>query len=189
MKKILISFLVAISMSSVAQTELEKKVLSELNSYRASYKLSPVSWDPVAYKAADHHSQWMSKVGFSKMDSLMEIKDEKVGLDAHYESIDVPNFVEIFDPLGRGKKFGLPDNAYIEEICNMARSSDASSPIIVKMLPDNKLAKHIILKFSKSPPHNDAMLQKNDFPLKAAVRSIVIGEIVYTTIYFIEKLD
>jgi hypothetical protein len=184
MKKILPLLVIMVWMSSTAQSELESLILSEVNTYRASYKLQLASWGVIPYKAATHHSRWMSKVGFSKISKLMS--DENTGLNSHYETIDVPNFVEILDPIERGKKFGLPGNTSVTELCTMASVNQG-----VRRLSDDKIAKDIIERFRLSPGHNEGLLQEINIgsKLTIGVSSIIDGEIAYVTIYFIEEFE
>lgn len=188
MKNILILIPFFLSINLIAQSELEKLVLIEINNYRESFKLPPASFDTIAYKAATHHSNWMFKVGWKKINELMSNKNDDV--DAHMEIIDVPNFVEILDPLERGKKFGIPDNVFIAEICSLCRVNEGN-PFKFKRLSDANLAKNIIEKFSMSPPHNEVLLLELNEGSKFSVgiSSIIDDEIVFTTIYFIEELE
>jgi uncharacterized protein YkwD len=174
MKKILIYLLVMISLSSVAQTELEKSILDEINSYRISHKLTTPSWDQIAYKAAKYHTEWMSKAR----------------VVSHYETVDVPNFVEILDPLERGQKFGLRVNTTPIELCNTARVS-GRNPFLVPRASNKEIAKNIIDGFKSSPEHNEALLLEMNAESKfgVGISSVIIDDVVYTTVYFIEELD
>lgn len=189
MKKSIIIILLAYAFNANAQTELEKLVLNELNSYRKIHNLSTVFFDPGLYKVADHHTKWMSLVGFPTMNKLMTSGNSE-GFDSHYETVDVPGFTEIFDPKKRGEHFNVLQNIKsFSEICSMTRSTDVSNPIVTKTLTDQQLAKNIIFKFSNSPDHNEELLQEidNKSILKAGIRVIIKDGIAYTTIYFTEK--
>lgn len=197
MKKLILFLLLALVQYELyAQTNLEKLVLKELNAYRKLNKLKPVKISDTVNKAAYHHTQWMSKVSFSKMKQIMEIDDESEEMDAHTETIDVPNFKEIKTPEDRGRAFGIikeNTNYTLGEICNMTLSNSGNY-FLSSQTPDDILAKNIISKFSKSPGHDQIMKLDLDncyVGICVIIKSVVVNgqenKIAYTTIYFIEK--
>ena len=197
MKKIIL-FLLLLALAQndlYAQTNLEKLVLKELNAYRKLNKLKPVFYSDTVSKASYHHTQWMSRVNFDRMKLIMEIDDESEEMDAHTETIDVPNFKEIKTPEDRGRAFGIikeNTNYTLGEICNLT-SANGGNYFIVSQKTDDILAKDIISKFSKSPGHDEVMrldLDKCKVGICVIVKDVIIDgkedKIAYTTIYFIE---
>ena len=183
MKKLVLVILSLVSTLTFAQTSLDNLVLTELNRYRQSKGLKPATLDPSAYRAANHHTLWMSKVGYTTMNQIMSYGNSE-GYDSHYETVDVPSFTEIFSPDDRASKFiPLKNLESLSEICNMARATDASNPIVVKNLSEAQLAKGIIEKFSQSPEHEEELRQPGS-TVKAGVSVIVKDGIAYTTIFF-----
>ena len=174
MKKIVNIIILFISIDCIGQSELEKKVLSEINAYRTIHKLPLAKWDSIAYNAAHYHTKWMVKAK----------------IVSHFETIDVPDFIEIYEPLDRGKKFGLKNNTFPSEICNKARVS-GKNPFIEKRASNDEIAKNIINGFKASPPHNEALLQKinEGSKLWVGISCIIVDDAVYTTVYFIEELE
>ena len=174
MKKIVNIIILFISIDCIGQSELEKKVLSEINAYRTIHKLPLAKWDSIAYNAAHYHTKWMVKAK----------------IVSHFETIDVPDFIEIYEPLDRGKKFGLKNNTFPSEICNKARAS-GKNPFIEKRASNDEIAKNIINGFKSSPPHNEALLQEinEGSKLWVGISCIIVDDAVYTTVYFIEELE
>jgi uncharacterized protein YkwD len=174
MKKLITIILFFCSCNLFAQTNLEKAVLVELNSYRKTNNLPAATMSLQVGKAAKYHTSWMVKSGVC----------------SHFENVDVPGFTEIEGPEERGKHFGiLNDIISYSEICNFAKSNDPSSPIVERPLSDTELAKEIIRRFSTSPGHNDAMIQQinSGSVLQVGIGVMVHNGTAYTTIYFVEK--
>lgn len=197
MKKLIPSILlILINNGLFAQTNLENMVLKELNSYRKLNKIKPVIYSDTVSKASYHHTQWMSKISFNKIKQIMEIDDDSEEMDAHTETIDVPNFKELKTPEERGKYFGIikPNTNYtLGEICNIT-SANSGNYFIQSQKNDAVLAKDIITKFSKSSGHAEVMrldLDKCYVGICAIVRNIIMNghenKIAYCTIYFIER--
>lgn len=197
MKKMILFLLLALAQNDLyAQTNLEKLVLKELNAYRKLNKLKPVKYSDTVNKAAYHHTQWMSRVSFNKMKQIMEVDDGSEQMDAHTETIDIPNFKELKTPEDRGKEFGIireSTNYTLGEICNMS-NANGGNYFTASQKSDDMLAKDIITKFSKSPGHDAVMRLDLDncyVGICVIVKSVIIGgqenKIAYTTIYFIEK--
>lgn len=193
MKKLIILLsLILIQGELVAQTNLEKLVLKELNEYRKTNTLKPVTYSDSISKAAKHHTIWMSMVGFTRINKMM-LSDPALGKDSHYESVDVPNFKELLTPEDRGEFYGILNNISSHwEICNMTKA-DGGNYFIPAQATDDVIAKSIITKFSKSPSHDQGM--KMDAIAKVGISVIIKSELIngesckiaYTTIYFVEK--
>lgn len=189
MLKTIVLFFFLSSANLYSQSNLEVEVLKALNHYRARYNLSPVKISQNLQNVSNHHSLWMSKVGFSALNHLMTIGN-KEELDSHYETIDIPNFKEIFSPKDRGEFYGALENiTNYSEVCSMTKSVDSKNPFFLKKIPDNELAKNIIVKFSNSIEHNEVMLQNTNLnsQLLVGISVIVDKDIAYTTIFFVEK--
>jgi hypothetical protein len=109
-------------------------------------------------------------------------------LCSHYETSDVTSIKTLYSPEDRGKFFGLVNNINsFEEICNETKSFEGNLFNATKK-SDATLGKDIIIKFSKSPPHNQTLLApvNNGSYIKAGISVIIKGEIAYTTIIFID---
>ena len=143
-KKTLLVIAILLSIKTFAQTELETKVLKELNFYRNSSTILPVKYDLFLSTAAKHHSEWMAFIGWEKLKTL------KPG-NLHYELLDVPNFKELKKPDDRSDFY---KTSITGEICNYQKCVSFNE----KRISDDTLAKIIIQQFSQSPPHNEAML-------------------------------
>lgn len=172
---------------SCAQSKLELEVLKALNHYRKVNYLAPVNISDALQKAANHHNQWMSLVEFSVLTQLMTNGNED-GLGAHYETIDVPNFKELFSPKERGEFYGaLHDILSYSEICSITKAVDTKNPISPKFLSEERLAHEIIIKFSSSSDHNEEILQNidNNSQIFVGISVITKNEIAYTTIFFV----
>jgi hypothetical protein len=193
MKKLILFLLLALIQTELtAQTNLEKLVLKELNTYRKLNKLKPVAYSDSITRASKHHTLWMSMVGFTKINEMM-LSDPALDSDSHYESVNVPDFNELRTPEDRGNFYGiLNDISSYWEICNMTKA-DAGNYFVASQVTDDILAKNIISKFSKSPDHDQAM--KLDAIARVGISVIVKNELIngqsyriaYTTIYFVEK--
>jgi len=171
-KKILITILSLITIEVLSQTVLEKAVIKELNLYRKANQLEPVVYSAAITKAAKHHTQWMVATN----------------LCSHDETSDVAGIKTLYSPEDRGNFFGLLNNINsLEEICNQTKSFEGNIFNATKK-SDAKLGKDIIIKFSKSSPHNQALLApvNNGSYIRAGISVIIKGEIAYTTIFFIE---
>jgi hypothetical protein len=197
MKKMILFLLLALVQNVLyAQTNLEVLVLKELNAYRKLNKLKPVKYSDTVSKASYHHTQWMSRVNFDKMKLIMEIDDESEEMDAHTETVDVPNFKELKNPEDRGKAFGIIKenvNYTLGEICSI-NIANSGNYFVTSQKPDDILAKDIITKFSKSPGHDAIMRLDLDncyVGICVIIKSIIINgqenKIAYCTIYFIER--
>jgi uncharacterized protein YkwD len=170
--KIYIALFLIITTNLFSQTDLEKVVLKELNLYRNANQLKPVVYSTAITKAAKHHTRWMVATN----------------LCSHYETSDVTGIKTLYSPEDRGKFFGLVNNINsLEEICNETKSFEGNLFNATKK-SDAKLGKDIIIKFSKSPPHNQTLLApvNNGSYIRAGISVIIKGEIAYTTIFFIE---
>jgi hypothetical protein len=168
-----IAILLSISTQVLGQSTLETSVLKELNIYRKSKGLQPVVYSAEITKAAKHHTQWM--VSANKL--------------SHYEEFDVPGIKTLKSPDDRGNYYGLLKNVNsYEEICNFTKALDGNAFTATKK-SDAVLGKDIIIKFSKSPAHNEALLTpiNSGSVVSVGISVIIKDEIAYTTIYFIEK--
>jgi hypothetical protein len=191
---IAIAILLSIPASVLAQTVLEKAVLKELNHYRDSLGLHPVIYSANVSKAASHHTQWMSKVNFDKIKKMMEVDDGSEAMDAHLETIDIPDFKELKTPEDRGNFYRVTNDISSQwEICNIT-SANGGNYFVRTQTPDSMLAKNIINKFLNSPGHKLLMginAAGAYVGIGVIVKDVVINgqsyKIAYTTIYFIEK--
>lgn len=191
---IAIAILLSASTSVLGQTALEKSVLKELNRYRDSLGLRPVIYSVNVSKASSHHTQWMSKVNFDRMKKMMEVDDGTEAMDAHLETIDVPNFKELKTPEERGNFYGVTDDISSQwEICNIT-PANSGNYFVPTQTPDNILAKNIINKFSNSPDHKRLMeinATSAHVGIGVIIKDVIVNgqscKIAYTTIYFIEK--
>lgn len=191
---IAIAILLSVTTSVLGQTVLEKAVLKELNHYRDSLGLHPVIYSVNASKAASHHTQWMSKVNFDKIKKMMEVDDGSEAMDAHLETIDIPDFKELKTQEDRGNFYGATNDISSQwEICNIT-SANSGNYFVPTQTQDNVLAKNIINKFSNSPGHK-LLMEINAtgayVGIGVIVKEVVMNgqsdKIAYTTIYFIEK--
>ena len=191
---IAIAILLSIPASVLAQTVLEKAVLKELNHYRDILGLHPVIYSANVSKAASHHTQWMSKVNFDKIKKMMEVDDGSEAMDAHLETIDIPDFKELKTPEDRGNFYGATNDISSQwEICNIT-SANSGNYFVHAQTHDNVLAKNIINEFSNSPGHK-LLMEINAtgayVGIGVIVKEVVMNgqsyKIAYTTIYFIEK--
>jgi hypothetical protein len=168
-----ITILLSISAQVTGQSTLETSVLKELNVYRKSNGLQPVVYSAEITKAAKHHTQWM--VSANKL--------------SHYEEFDVSDIKTLKSPTDRGNYYGLLKdiNSY-QEICSFTKAL-GGNPFVEIKKSDAVLGKDIIIIFSKSPAHNECMLTSISpgYAISVGISVIIVGEVAYTTIYFIEK--
>ena len=78
---------------------VEKAVLETINDYRAKNGLNKVIWCDKAYKAAYHHSYYLSDM-------------KKIPKILHEETVDVENFDELVYFDDRLRKFVKPGSPY-----------------------------------------------------------------------------
>ena len=117
-----------------AQTELEHKILDEVNKYRLENGLGIIAWNDTAYPIAKNHSQYM----------------KLSGVLSHDQIINVPNFVEQpnFDKRvsKTGLDFGGENLAYLlDTFQNTPNRYD-------------EMAKYTVKMWKESPTHNELML-------------------------------
>lgn len=171
--------LLFICIQSHSQTKLEVLVLKELNAFRKLHnnelnEIRPVNYSVEISKAASHHVKWMA------------IADSCT----HYETIDVPNFKELFAPEDRGEFYNILDDIYfINEICNISIAKEIKFPY-ENYKPNEVLAKDIIMQFAASKKgHREGMLTavSADQIINVGISTIVKGPKAYTTIFFVIK--
>ena len=173
--KILLAVTILLSFSAqvLGQSTLEISVLKELNLYRKSNGLQPVVYSAEITKAAKHHTQWMVSANIC----------------THYETFDVPNIKTLKSPDDRGNYYGLLKNINsYSEICNFTKALGGNYFTATKK-SDAVMGKDIIINFSKSPPHNGALLTPINpgYTVSVGISVIIVEEVAYTTIFFIEK--
>jgi hypothetical protein len=169
---IFIAILSLITTQVIGQTSLEKAVLTELNLYRKTHNLQPVFHSTDIAKASKHHTRWMVATN----------------LCSHYETTDVVGFKTLYSPEDRGTFYGLFKNINgWEEICSHTKAVEGNfiTPTIKR---DAVLGKDIIIKFSKSPPHNESLLTPGNegSEIRVGISVIIKGAVAYTTIFFLE---
>jgi hypothetical protein len=169
---IFIAILSLINTQVIAQTSLEKAVLTELNLYRKTHNLQPVFHSTDIAKASKHHTRWMVATN----------------LCSHYETTDVEGFKTLYSPEDRGTFYGLfKDINGWEEICSHTKAVEGNFIDPTKKR-DAVLGKDIIIRFSKSPPHNESLLTPGNegSEIRVGISVIIKGAVAYTTIFFIE---
>lgn len=171
--------LLFICIQSHSQTKLEVLVLKELNAFRKLHnnelnEIRPVNYSVEISKAASHHAKWMA------------IADSCT----HYETIDVPNFKELFAPEDRGEFYNILDNiCFLNEICNISIAKVSKFPY-ENYKPNEVLAKDIIMQFAASKKgHREGMLIaiSADQIINVGISTIIKGPKAYTTIFFVIK--
>jgi hypothetical protein len=125
---------------------VEKAVLETINDYRAKNGLNKVIWCDKAYKAAYHHSYYLSDM-------------KKIPKILHEETVDVENFDELVYFDDRLRKFVKPGSPYGVE--NIVTCDFDDWWFQRKDLdPIKNACKWIFLGWKESPSHNDGMLDK-----------------------------
>jgi hypothetical protein len=172
-------FFFIVFFQSYCQTKLEILVLKELNAFRKLHnneqnEIRPVNYSVEISKAAKHHAKWMA------------IADSCT----HYETIDVPNFKELFAPEDRGEFYNILDDIYFfGEICNISKAIVNKFPN-KNYKPNEVLAKDIIMQFAASKKgHREGMLipVSADQIINVGISTIIKGTKAYTTIFFVIK--
>ena len=169
---IFIAILSLITTQVIGQTSLEKAVLTELNLYRKAHHLKPVFYSTEIAKASKHHTRWMVATN----------------LCSHYETTDVAGVKTLYSPEDRGSFYGLLKNINgWEEICSHTKAVEGNFITPTKK-SDAVLGKDIIMRFSKSPPHNESLLTPGNeaSEIRVGISVIIKGAVAYTTIFFLE---
>jgi len=99
--KTLITILIFVltTITSIAQTSLDRKVFDEVNKYRASIHIPKLEWDSCAYKAANFQSNSL------KVDDTLSHKNSKKGYESSSDRYKmfggIPKQTEISDGVYR----------------------------------------------------------------------------------------
>lgn len=172
-------FFFIVFFQSYSQSNLEVLVLKELNAFRKLHnnklnEIRPVNYSVEISKAASHHAKWMA------------IAD----ICTHYETIDLPNFKELFAPDDRGDFYNILNDIYFfSEICNISIAKVSKFPH-ENYKPNEVLAKDIIMQFAASKKgHREGMLTavSADQIINVGISTIIKGTKAYTTIFFVVK--
>lgn len=135
--KTLITILIFVftTITSIAQTSLDRKVFNKINEYRDSLCLPKLEWDSSAYKASEYQSEYLKSAN---------------GVVGHNN----PNkgFEKMND---RYEKVGGRKTLLLGEICNSTNKNYK----VIDTLVEEKLSIEIISLWKKSPAHNAIMLE------------------------------
>jgi uncharacterized protein YkwD len=121
--------LILFTVNCVAQTKLDSLVLIEVNKYRVTNKLKQVEFSTINFKAANHHSKYISK-----SNSIGHLEDTLV------------------NPIDRFKFYGGQTNHIGENVLLL------SSNIKDDNVDFDRLSKEIINMWINSPEHNRILL-------------------------------
>jgi uncharacterized protein YkwD len=135
MKKLVLFSMLALSLVTHSQTDLDFKVLKLVNEYRVENHLCPFTWDTMMFKVAVNQSNYMSATGHLYHDQIMS--------DSLKFKV-TPDFTTKFI------KQGVNFKCYASENCSVVFNADT--------LSIDCIAKRVVEGWKKSPPHNEMLL-------------------------------
>jgi len=133
MKKVFVSLLLIFSLTSYAQTQLDLLAFKALNKYRIDHGCKPLVFNSTVWKAANHHSIYLSENGYPY---------DYVASSGHFE-------LKLTYPSDRLEYYGVPCS-YSGECIAYWGGSDS----------DEENANKAISMWDSSPGHKRGMLTK-----------------------------
>lgn len=135
MKKILTVLLLILTISSYSQTKLDMLTFNALNEYRIEHGVKPLIFDSSVWKAAQHHSTYLSENGYP---------DNYVCSSGHHE-------LELVEFTDRLRYYGVKWAGTAVE-CVTSYGGEGN---------DVEDAIYVIGQWDSSPSHKEGMLEKN----------------------------
>ena len=134
MRKLITFAFIFITLFSMAQTSLEKRVFKKINKYRDSIGVSKLVWDSTCYKSSYIQSTYLSSTN-----SVIGHSNPNKG----YETMD-----------DRYKKSGGKNKTLLGEICNGGSFGNYK---VSDTLVEEKIAIKIVSLWENSKDHNKIM--------------------------------
>jgi len=142
MKTLFIIILSLFTTQLVSQTNLDSLLFNKVNDYRILNGLDKIMWDNDIYKAANHHSTYLT---------LLNSSPEKA-IISHIEKIDFNDFEELYGLYERYGKYVSRQTKYIAENVTGTKVFEKN------FYSDEKIADITFSKWKSSSKHNSIML-------------------------------